>query len=662
MEQPQRFWQGMTKAATVEVLDKIMIGKNSDGSTKYGDVNQLLGLLSVIGGASFKGNVKPADEPVISEGNAFYIAEKGVYPNFGGVEVTGAAGIIGQAGDEFVVSNFDVDLVDYAKQNDVSKNLGDFQVEGITYQHSRGEAETYGNETWWPENDKNGVGSYLQMAEDTIFNRVEFSASQTDITQSVKVRVYRSTVRTAELNLMTLLEEVFFAPGEFNRLIDLMAVVNLQSAYQVKTGDWLYIMAVSEKMSWRFFNVDSSIAPYRDNFLYTVNNNANSFNDGGWGFGNGASFRQTAMRLTFINADLKSRFGNLDEEISQIKQLDTILPAKIYAMRGLPSILYYNSFMLGLEQEDKPAIKVVGDWNNRGVSYSDCFTFTPGAGDSTGQYLSLFFYNQHKKLIGTKSSAITVVGNEGLNTDKKVVFAGNSLTAGGVRAWTVRDQINTLAGVGKVVLYGSRFELVNNDGWSGKDINWFVHSPDSPFTNSEGVLDIPAYLATIGVDTLDLLDFMEMTNTVGPNPSEQVADDYDYPAAMADLKALCTAFLNAGTQRIILHLEPSGSSKSNAETPVWRKQNFLFNCQRFKAALLKNFDSGVFDPRVRVGFATAYISRYYGYGSYFSAPNLRFEQDVKDYCTDAIHPTVAGYQSIGDGIAPQVLSVLKELE
>ncbi|SDG32568.1 hypothetical protein SAMN05421827_105146 [Pedobacter terrae] len=116
METPQRFWQGMTKAANVSALDKIMIGINADGSTKYGDINQLANLISAVGGASFKGNITPASSPVVSQTPVFYVATKGVYANFGGKEVTGAAAIIGQVGNEFTVTNFDVDLSDLAKK------------------------------------------------------------------------------------------------------------------------------------------------------------------------------------------------------------------------------------------------------------------------------------------------------------------------------------------------------------------------------------------------------------------------------------------------------------------------------------------------------------------------------------------------------------------
>lgn len=115
METPQRFWQGMTKTAAIEQLDKIMIGNNADGSTKYADVIQLIRLLSALGGSAFKGVVKPTDSPIVTNDQIFYVASPGVYPNFGNVTVTGAAAIIGQSGTNFTVSNINIDLAEYGR-------------------------------------------------------------------------------------------------------------------------------------------------------------------------------------------------------------------------------------------------------------------------------------------------------------------------------------------------------------------------------------------------------------------------------------------------------------------------------------------------------------------------------------------------------------------
>ncbi|WP_316851155.1 SGNH/GDSL hydrolase family protein [Pedobacter agri] len=120
MESPIRFWQGMTKAAGIDQLDKFMVGKNSDGSTKYADIIQLLRMLTTLGGSSFKGSIKPTDSPVVTTDQVFYIASPGVYANFGGITVTGLAGIVGQKGTEFTVTNLNADLGVYDRASSLS--------------------------------------------------------------------------------------------------------------------------------------------------------------------------------------------------------------------------------------------------------------------------------------------------------------------------------------------------------------------------------------------------------------------------------------------------------------------------------------------------------------------------------------------------------------
>ena len=116
---PQRFPGGMTKASQVSPLDSIMIGMNADGTSKVATINQIANLISAVGGASFKGNIIPTSSPVISQTPVFYVATKGVYPNFGGKEVTGAAAIIGQNGNQFTVTNLDIPLDEYSKVKNI---------------------------------------------------------------------------------------------------------------------------------------------------------------------------------------------------------------------------------------------------------------------------------------------------------------------------------------------------------------------------------------------------------------------------------------------------------------------------------------------------------------------------------------------------------------
>lgn len=598
--------------------------------------------------------------PVID--NGFSIVGKGTYTHSGGnIVATGVLNIISWNGTTWsLVKEVDVDLSDYATKSDLANGVLSFKVDSITYENPRGSSELYGNEAWFSDTDggKNGIGAYMQMAEDTIFNKVEFSAAQTDSTKSVTVRVYKSQTRTNAVPSMQLLEEVVFPAGTFNRFIDAAAIIELKKGYQINKDEWIFVFALSSAMSWKFWNVQSATPPLRDFFIYTIMNTANPFETQAWGFA--SSGFQAGLKLTATNKDLKDKFADL------AGMPDVILPSKIYAKRLMPSILYYNSFMLGIENTNKPAVYISGDWNFRGESFFDCFKFTPGTNDTTGQNIAFRFYDSKKNLMGIKVSGVTVVANQGLTQNKKIIFAGNSLTAPGIIGKTVIDNIAALGGAGTITTHGTREEGgIWQDGWSGQNISWFIRDPASPFTNADGVLDIPLYLSTVGATDLDLLNFMEMTNTVGPGGQQLLPSTFEYTDAMNDLKTLCTAFLNAGTKKIILQIEPSSSLHTVALTPTWVKQSFLHNCQLFKKALLKNFDNNAFHPNVYIGFAGAYISRDKGYGSEDVVINPRFPSDTRKYSSNdylEIHPIEAGQQSMGDGITPQILFHLQELD
>lgn len=67
----------------------------------------LLSIINNVGkGATYLGNATPGTSPGVQDGNVFYIAfQKGVYPNFGGVEVTGDIATIKNSVDGWVIDN-----------------------------------------------------------------------------------------------------------------------------------------------------------------------------------------------------------------------------------------------------------------------------------------------------------------------------------------------------------------------------------------------------------------------------------------------------------------------------------------------------------------------------------------------------------------------------
>jgi len=126
METPQRFWQGMPKAATISLLDKMLIGINADGSTKYGDVNQIVGLISAIASTGFKGVALTTTNPGVPTSPQFWLAgASGVFTNFGNTSVDLSTGIVILSGEAGVWTKvtIPVSLNGYATISSIVNNL-----------------------------------------------------------------------------------------------------------------------------------------------------------------------------------------------------------------------------------------------------------------------------------------------------------------------------------------------------------------------------------------------------------------------------------------------------------------------------------------------------------------------------------------------------------
>ncbi|WP_316797330.1 hypothetical protein [Pedobacter agri] len=117
-----KFWESIPNVTNLQLEDKLLVGIDSDNSTKFVNVNQLADVISIVGSSAFKGNISPADSPSATSEHVFYIATKGIYSNFGGVEVTGEFGFIGQFGTDFTITNTNIDFS--AIQQNVTSIIG----------------------------------------------------------------------------------------------------------------------------------------------------------------------------------------------------------------------------------------------------------------------------------------------------------------------------------------------------------------------------------------------------------------------------------------------------------------------------------------------------------------------------------------------------------
>jgi len=111
-----KFWDGMNQAGQLDLIDKIMVGVNADGSTKYANIQQLRLLLSTV-----------AQAPIpVDTGFDFGNADDGVYVptengTYDGVNVNLSDGFIllTKNGNSLVKTTFPLDLFWYAKQSEV---------------------------------------------------------------------------------------------------------------------------------------------------------------------------------------------------------------------------------------------------------------------------------------------------------------------------------------------------------------------------------------------------------------------------------------------------------------------------------------------------------------------------------------------------------------
>ncbi len=141
-QQPVRFWQGMQRASLVGLLDKILVGLNADGSTKYANVNDLVSILSASIGTGIEPSVEPGSELPTPEDTKMMILAPGTYTQAEGgnlVAPTNAFNVAVWDGTEWrIVTSIEanVELTNYATKgefNDLdSKTKLAQSIEGIS--------------------------------------------------------------------------------------------------------------------------------------------------------------------------------------------------------------------------------------------------------------------------------------------------------------------------------------------------------------------------------------------------------------------------------------------------------------------------------------------------------------------------------------------------
>lgn len=130
------FWHGMTKAQTVELLDKILLGRNVDGKIQYADFSQLIGAISASVGAGIEPTAEPNSTlPAPELAGKIMIMKGGTYTQPGSGTLTAPANSFNVGfwdGGQWTIPisvEIDADLSAYAQSGGSAKTLAQVDSE-----------------------------------------------------------------------------------------------------------------------------------------------------------------------------------------------------------------------------------------------------------------------------------------------------------------------------------------------------------------------------------------------------------------------------------------------------------------------------------------------------------------------------------------------------
>ena len=186
----------------------------------------------------------------------------------------------------------------------------------IQWQHSRGQTETLGNSTYTPVSTTS-LGVYDTITNRALFNTFEI-AMWAGADSVVIVRFYKCVppLATNVINNLTLLEEVTFAAGTFNRTANTLASITLANKYQIELG-WnivaLFQVTAGTALTISRFTALFGSSPERHTFLTSTS--STPFAAGtSWAFSS-TGFYQTAFNLKYVSPNVK----NVDDRLKVVE-------------------------------------------------------------------------------------------------------------------------------------------------------------------------------------------------------------------------------------------------------------------------------------------------------------------------------------------------------
>lgn len=186
------------------------------------------------------------------------------------------------------------------------------------------------------------------------------------------------------------------------------------------------------------------------------------------------------------------------------------------------------------------------------------------------------------------------------------------------------------------------------------------------YNGSTGLLDVMNYRTANNTGLPPGARFQIVTIRLGINDIGQspiaVKTDTELLAFITDAKKIISAFIadNSST-KIIIHIPTTMNITGGGTNSDDHMVNLILSHFRFRELLIANFDKGIFNANVFVGFAAAHIHRYYGYPNETRVISSRYPTVTIPYNTNAVHPVGSGYQEMGDNLMAQVWALMKTL-
>ena len=183
----------------------------------------------------------------------------------------------------------------------------------------------------------------------------------------------------------------------------------------------------------------------------------------------------------------------------------------------------------------------------------------------------------------------------------------------------------------------------------------------NPFWNDEKQChDFQSYMANNNFPgSLDFV-FIELGN----NDIGLGADHASVKKIIRYAKSLIAAILSAKTgfpqAKIILGIPPAGSSQDGFGTNYGTSINVeqtKKNIRMLSEAMVATFDKGAFSNNVHLSANILWVDRYYGYPRTAVRASDREETLIEEH-TNAVHPSLSGYQQMADAFYSAMRSFL----